>query len=58
MTKAATTREQRADQKFEQAARQASRGTRQAREDAARLMTQGNAIKAGRPIPGYAKTGK
>ena len=30
----------------------------QAREDAARLITQGNAIKAGRPIPGYAKTGK
>ena len=58
MTKAATTREQRAAQKFEQAARQLSRGTRQAREDAARLITQGNAIKAGRPIPGYAKTGK
>ena len=58
MTKATTTREQRADQKFEQAARQADRGTPSAREDAARLMTQGNAIKAGRPIPGYAKTGK
>ena len=54
MTKATTTREQRADQKFEQAARQAGRGTPSAREDAARLMTQGNAIKAGRPIPGYA----
>lgn len=58
MTKAATAREQRANQKFEQAARKASRGTPSAREDAARLITQGNAIKAGRPIPGYAKTGK
>ena len=56
--KAATTREQRAEQKFEQAARQADRGTRAGREAAARLITQGNAIKAGRPIPGYAKTGK
>ena len=55
---AATAREQRADQKFEQGARQADRGTRPAREDAARLITQGNAIKAGRPIPGYATTGK
>lgn len=58
MAKATTTREQRADQKFEQAARKAGRGTPSAREDAARLMTQGNAIKAGRPIPGYAKTSK
>ena len=58
MTKAATAREQRAEQKFEQAARQADQGTRAGREAAARLITQGNAIKAGRPIPGYAKTGK
>lgn len=58
MTKAATTREHRANQKFEQAARKAGRGTPSAREDAARLITQGNAIKAGRPIPSYAKTSK
>ena len=58
MTKATTTREQRANQKFEQAARKAGRGTPSAREDAARLMTQGNAIKAGRPVPSYAKTSK
>ena len=58
MAKATTTREQRANQKFEQAARQAGRGTPSAREDAARLMTQGNAIKAGRPVPSYAKTSK
>lgn len=58
MTKAATAREQRANQKFEQAARKASRGTPSAREDAARLITQGNAIKAGRPIPSCAKTAK
>ncbi len=50
MTKAATAREQRAEQKFEQAARQADRGTRAGREAAARLITQGNAIKAGRPV--------
>ena len=58
MTKAATAREQRANQKFEQAARKASRGTPSAREDAARIITQGNAIKAGRPIPSCAKTAK
>ena len=48
-------RAQRAAQKFEQAAKRADLGTRPAREDAARLLTQGNAIKAGRPIPAYAK---
>ena len=42
----------------EQAAKEADRHTTPAREMAARLITQGNAIKAGRPIPGYAKTGK
>ena len=42
----------------EQAAKEVDRHTTPAREDAARLITQGNAIKAGRPIPGYAKTGK
>ena len=40
MTKATTAREQRANQKFEQAARKASRGTPSAREDAARLAGQ------------------
>ena len=58
MSKAEAERHQRAEQKFEQAAAQADKGTRHGREEAARLLTQGNAIKAGRPIPGYAKTGK
>ena len=54
MAKAATTREQRANQKFEQAARKASRGTPSAREDAARLIAHANAVKARRPVPEYA----
>lgn len=50
-----TQREKRADQKFEDAAKQADRHTTPSREKAARLITQGNAIKMGRPIPKYAK---
>ena len=50
------TRAQRANEKLEQAAKQADKGTKPARENAARLITQANAIKAGRPIPAHAKT--
>ena len=52
----ATQRTKRANEKFEQAAQQADKHTRPSREKAARLITQGNAIKAGRPIPSYART--
>ena len=51
-----TTREKRADQKLEQAAREADRGTRAGRETAARLLTQANAIKRGAPVPAFATT--
>lgn len=48
-------REKRADQKFEQAAGLADRNTKLSREKAARAITEGNAIKAGRPVPKHAK---
>lgn len=54
MTKPALSRKQRADEKFEQAAA-TDRSTDAGREKAARLITQGNAIKMGRPVPKYAK---
>lgn len=50
--------ETRADQKFEQAARAADRHTRPGREQAARLITQGNAIKRGAPVPRHGRDGK
>ena len=40
------------------AAKKPATAKKAAREEAARLITQGNAIKAGRPIPSYAKTAK
>ena len=43
---------------LEQSAKEADRHTTPAREMAARLIAHANAVKAGRPIPGYAKTGK
>lgn len=49
-------KDKRADEKLEQAAKQADRGTRPGREQAARLITQANAIKRGAPIPSFAKT--
>ena len=54
MTKTAS-REQRVHQKLEQAAKAADRGTRPGREESARLVTQANSIKAGRPVPSWAK---
>lgn len=44
-----------ANEKLERAAKEADKNTRPGREAAARLITQANAIKAGRPIPSYAK---
>lgn len=43
------------DKRLEAAAGQADKHTTAGRERAARLLTQGNAIKAGRPVPSYAK---
>lgn len=51
-------RDRRADQKFEQAAKAADRHTRPGREQAARLITQGNAIKRGQPVPRHGRDGK
>lgn len=50
-----TTRQAKANQKFEQAASLADRNTKPSREKAARAITEGNAIKAGRPVPKHAK---
>lgn len=50
-----TPRTQKANEKLEQAAKSADRNTTPSREKAARLITQANAIKAGRPVPKYAK---
>lgn len=56
-----TTRQARANQKYEQAAMAADRARTNrpsvAFERAARLITEGNAIKAGRPVPKHAKGG-
>lgn len=41
--------------KLEQAAKSIDKGTTPAREKAARLITQANAIKGGRPIPAHAE---
>ncbi len=51
-----TQRTKRANEKFEQAAKQSDKHTRAGRETAARLITQGNAIKRGTPIPPYARS--
>ena len=50
-----TQRQHRADELLERAANAADRGTKQGRDQAARLITQSNAVKRGRPIPAYAK---
>ena len=50
-----TQRQHRADELLERAANAADRGTKQGRDQAARLITQSNAVKRGRPIPAHAK---
>lgn len=50
-----TQRKQLALPLFEQAATLSSQRTADAREQAARLIAQGNAILRGRPAPAYAK---
>lgn len=50
-----TTRQNEANKRFEQAAALSNRNTNPSREKAARIITEGNAIKAGRPVPKRAK---
>lgn len=53
-----TQRQRRADELLERAANAADRGTKQGRDQAARLITQSNAAKRGHPIPTYARDPK
>lgn len=54
-TKPEQKRAARADALLERAAQQSDRNTRPGREQAARLITQANAVARGQPIPAHAK---
>jgi hypothetical protein len=58
MDKARTQRAARANEKFEEAARQSDKSTHAGRAAAARLITAGNAIKRGQAVPDHARGGK